>query len=1484
MAETIGDDPNRPKTYTDLVNQFTHNFSRNFSPFQIYDFVQGDTFKQKMFRSTEQFENDYTFDSMQKISDVQQDWHEFLLPTQSEEEYAHVLEMLQKRASDNAMLESGGLMANLGAISGFLTDPFEAPLYVARTAKALSLATASVGVKEAALVQIDPSVRTPKEALFNTFAAGALTASAVKLQKALSKDIINPEESFGAAKRFDSAATELKESVAKSVRVENKKQLIDYIKQKERFTFPEGNVANDMIAFVDALPEAFISGAAFKFRSYSLTQGEMVARYSNLPPGLAAEQIPPNGLYNEIYDLVTVLTNKEIAPDVFRHEVGHRVMTNFLDVKELEEALKIYGKIPMGEEISSSFLQRYPANEQFKEWFAESFSLYWGRVLSGEIPRAQTGIGGLFENVAKRIRSMTEKYKGTFSEQELMDNFFSAITRRGDKIDVDKYLATVTSQRQQAQEHFAKNWDAETDWTKGSASLEMSQSSKRIKEGINNPTASDFELAPAAGLENLLDSPLKRLAQKTASPIAKRLLPVLAELPVYLKGNFAGQALGRGVDAMMRVRWIGPMSQAMKSTEEFYKQYRIRMGASTATPITAFDASNVMNKVDFLTAVGRAKKALDDPGRLAEMPQEAIAAAREWHSKIYQPLGEMAKKYKMFSIAQVRELNVLKKEIGKNKATPAQKDKIKELEEEIKQLDNIEIRPSFLNRIYDINKVNANKEQLMNVLLKYGRTTEEAENSIKGILGQKPLSPEEEILGHGKEAVGRARSLKTRTLDDIPDQELDFVLESNIFSIGDYYTRRMGADVELTRAFGSIDLYDELKAITAHWNNKIDKIGKTSKSRESEVSFFNKAKTNESFETIGYRGTVSGTVGFQGSGSQSFGSGIYIANSFDGAKQFGTTVKTLSVNVKNPIVLRTDEDIVNILEQMGRKNPETYVLEPWLKWNKKRKAEGKETLDFKPKEFQERQTQAFNDMNAWLKEQNYDSIIIDLGGIQKATRNVVEKLEGRSSIDRRFGQDQIIVFDKSAIKEISTTNKAISDEIGLLEKRQLQELDDVRAIRDRIRGTYGLPDDPNSWAPRTIRAAKMMNAMSLLTGALAQVPDIAMLPLVNGISRTFGTTFEVLINGTDALKLSLKDAQLAGEALDMYLSTRAAVYADLGEVMGTTSTFERTASKSTQLFFTASGMNPWNVGVKTLASLMAGSRIYDEALHLVNGTADAGMIRRLARANINKDDAKSIIEQFDKHGLMGNHVKIAKADDWDDIALSAKEAYLAALSKEINLTIVTPGKAEIPNMLGGGLEKLSVAKGRKQTRSQKKADNVPLTHAEEVEDMFMGPQMSQMLFQFKTFGAAAAARIITPALQAPDKDVIFGLVSLVGLGAMVDSIRREQLGTSNVSLDQRMWSALERSAVLGNYGEPFNIAKSLIDPRFGLSSTVGAMGGPIVQQGTNAVDVLSNVLSGNIDQNSIDAGVDLLPMSSVFYTNDMMNWLRDSEPQNEMVQ
>ncbi len=399
-----------------------------------------------------------------------------------------------------------------------------------------------------------------------------------------------------------------------------------------------------------------------------------------------------------------------------------------------------------------------------------------------------------------------------------------------------------------------------------------------------------------------------------------------------------------------------------------------------------------------------------------------------------------------------------------------------------------------------------------------------------------------------------------------------------------------------------------------------------------------------------------------------------------------------------------------------------------------------------------------------------------------------------------------------------------------LKQRMEQEIEDVRVMRDRLRGTYGQAEDPDGWTNRSIRLVKMYNAMTMLTGAMAAVPDLGNMIIFDGMARSFGASFEQLRIGMKGIKLAKAEANLAGEALDMYMSMRAALFSDLDDALGATTGFEKLSSQATQLSFNVNLMNQWNVGVKTMASLITGSRIIEMSGRWSRGAKlSEREILKLTRAGINRDMATRIAHEFAQEGeTLGKYTLIAKSAKWGD--KEAAEAFQAALGGDINRIIVTPGKGELPNFMGGGFETLQ--KGRKTARQEKVAAGESLNALETVEDMFMSPQMTSMILQFQTFGVSATNKVIAPAIQAPDRNFLIGSASLVALGAMINQIRNEQMDRDQTPA-QFLRSAVDRSNVAGYYFN--NIYSSLETLARG---DVGQLGGPAVQQLGNVSDAL----------------------------------------------
>ena len=190
------------------------------------------------------------------------------------------------------------------------------------------------------------------------------------------------------------------------------------------------------------------------------------------------------------------------------------------------------------------------------------------------------------------------------------------------------------------------------------------------------------------------------------------------------------------------------------------------------------------------------------------------------------------------------------------------------------------------------------------------------------------------------------------------------------------------------------------------------------------------------------------------------------------------------------------------------------------------------------------------------------------------------------------GINQIVEeYNKRITKTRSKSNKK------KLEKERDEVVQDLKASRDLLRGTYGLADDPQRAFSRGVRMAKLFNSMTMLTGALAAVPDVARILMTSGINRGFRTSWDMFTNvlSTEVLKLSRNQAYLSGEALDMVLGSRAMSMYDLENAFGVFNKLEKGVSRTGNMYFTYINlMNPWNTMMKSWASAVNGTRMLEE--------------------------------------------------------------------------------------------------------------------------------------------------------------------------------------------------------------------------------------------------------------------------------------------------
>ena len=374
--------------------------------------------------------------------------------------------------------------------------------------------------------------------------------------------------------------------------------------------------------------------------------------------------------------------------------------------------------------------------------------------------------------------------------------------------------------------------------------------------------------------------------------------------------------------------------------------------------------------------------------------------------------------------------------------------------------------------------------------------------------------------------------------------------------------------------------------------------------------------------------------------------------------------------------------------------------------------------------------------------------------------------------------------------------KAKGDKKKKLLKERDEVLDDLEAARDLIRGTYGLPDDPQRAFSRGVRTAKLYNSMTMLTGFMAAVPDVARILMTSGINRGFRNSWDLFTNSmsTEIIKLSKQQAYLSGEALDMVLGSRAMSMYDLENSFGVFNKFEKGASSMANVYFTyVNAMNPWNTMMKSWASAVNGTRIIEESGKWINGTITKMQKAKLLNAGIDESSARKIYQQYQKHGLGEDankadwkYTKIANTELWDDAEKATADIFHNALGKDINITIVTPGKGDVP--------------------------------------LWFNTEMGGVVVQFKKFAMAATQRMLLRGMQERDLSFLSGSLMLMGAGAMVDAIRTQAFDRSysKKPFGEKLINAFDRSGLGGIYSDINNVVERMGNNKIGLRPLVGA--------------------------------------------------------------
>lgn len=418
--------------------------------------------------------------------------------------------------------------------------------------------------------------------------------------------------------------------------------------------------------------------------------------------------------------------------------------------------------------------------------------------------------------------------------------------------------------------------------------------------------------------------------------------------------------------------------------------------------------------------------------------------------------------------------------------------------------------------------------------------------------------------------------------------------------------------------------------------------------------------------------------------------------------------------------------------------------------------------------------------------------------IRRLTRIYARTLGPDIELMNKFGTLNGSEILQPAVEELNAKIRAIGETLapegadprGFASRQSTRQLKlnnafdqnkrNLEAVIGRLRGTRGLPSDPDGFAYRAARTIMNLNVLRQMGMVLtASFPDAGRPIMRYGLTRTFRDGFMPLVSNLKGLKLSVAEARLAGVATDISAHQRSMAYRDITDELRHGTAFEKGVEYATNRMGMVALFDYWTQAGEMLSSSIANAKLMD-ALARVN-TGAGNMTEKEARTFLAENGMDGeIAERIWKQVAEGGGGKVdglwwPNTESWKDE--KAVRAYRAALAREITNTIIRPGaERALPsdaNMVG------------------------------------------RMLYQFKSFGMASMPKIVMSGMQQRDASVLAGSLASLGLGALSYYLWAVASGgkayEDMMKADAAKWAdeAINRSGLLGTVSEVQRIAQTI---------------------------------------------------------------------------
>lgn len=393
-----------------------------------------------------------------------------------------------------------------------------------------------------------------------------------------------------------------------------------------------------------------------------------------------------------------------------------------------------------------------------------------------------------------------------------------------------------------------------------------------------------------------------------------------------------------------------------------------------------------------------------------------------------------------------------------------------------------------------------------------------------------------------------------------------------------------------------------------------------------------------------------------------------------------------------------------------------------------------------------------NVLSKWLV--NEPDVVLRSWSNDLASQIEFHRMFGDTSLKRQLAE-----VEDDWNRKIEEASLESPEKAGKLERQKADDLETLRALRDRLQNRYKLPDNPKSAWVRAGRAARNLNILRLLGGmTISAFPDMAR-PLYKHGLGTYSKAISAITTDPALRKMARADLERMGVGLDLTLNSRLRAIAEADYMPVQYSKPEAWLDS----MVTGSGgkypdfgrvslMSHWNSSLKMLTGMMA-----QDGLIRAVGKNQINF-KKLKESGITPEMAQRIKSEVAKHGTETSGLRFANSDQWTDF--EAAELFESAILREVDATIVTPGIMDKP--------------------------------------LWMSSEMGKVIGQLKSFGFAATNKQLLSGLNNFSGYFIQGALASVTLGALTYTIKRRLAGAEpDTEPEELLLKGIEYSGVIG---------------------------------------------------------------------------------------